>query len=187
MQYKVLIFDFFGVLCTEISPFWIEEYLPGKETELRQQYLTPADRGDISESKKLEELAKLAHVTPQEIEKDWLARAHFNTALIEFIRELKSEYKIGLLSNAAAPFFHRLLALSNAQDLFDYVVVSSEVGYVKPEPEIYNIILSQMNVLPADALMIDDNEGNLIGARDVGMEGHLYTSVEDLRSYLNSF
>lgn len=184
MRYKALIFDFFGVLCSEISPFWFEEHFTEKGEELRHQYLPPADRGEVSQRALFEELSRMAHVSPEEIEKDWLAHARFNAELIAFIRELKSEYTIGLLSNATSPFFHTVMALSGTIGLFDHVVVSSEVGHAKPEPEIYDIMLSQMGVHSAEAIMIDDNQENLDGALKVGLAGHLFTSVQELREVL---
>jgi putative hydrolase of the HAD superfamily len=181
MKHKALIFDFFGVICSEISPLWFEEHFAEKGKELRHQYLRPADRGDVSQEELFAELAVMANVTPEEIEKDWLAHVHFNTELIDFIQELKSEYQIGLLSNATSPFFHTVMALSGTINLFDQVVVSSEVGYAKPEPEIYETILSRMEIAPSEALMIDDGQANIDGAQKVGMHGYLYISVQQLR------
>ena len=185
MKYNALIFDFFGVVCSEISPFWFEEHFAEKGKELRHQYLRPADRGNISQKELFEELSVMAKVSPEDIEKDWLSHVRFNTELIDFIRELKSEYKIGLLSNATSPFFHTVMALSGAIDLFDQVVVSSEVGYAKPEPEIYETILARMDLAPSEALMIDDGQANIDGAKKAGMEGYLYVSVQGLREMLS--
>ena len=184
MKYKALIFDFFGVVCSEISPFWFEEHFAEKGKELREQYVRPADEGRISQKELFEELAALANVSPEEIEKDWLAHVRFNDELISFIRELKAEYKIGLISNATSPFFHTVMALSGTIDLFGAVVVSSEVGHAKPEPEIYKIMLSRMEVNPEEALMIDDGQANIDGAKRVGMAGHLFTTVQELRDML---
>ena len=76
------------------------------------------------------------------------------------------------------------MALSGTIDLFGAVVVSSEVGHAKPEPEIYKIMLSRMEVNPEEALMIDDGQANIDGAKRVGMAGHLFTTVQELRDML---
>jgi HAD superfamily hydrolase (TIGR01509 family) len=184
MPYKALIFDFFGVVCTDIAPFWFEEHFAKKGKELKDQYLRPADRGEVSQAELFRELSEMAGVTAEEIEKDWEAHIRFNAELIELIHGLRGTYKIGLLSNATSPFFHTVMALSGAVRLFDCVVVSSEVGHAKPEREIYEIILSRLHVSPEEALMIDDSQINLDGAKRVGMPGHLFTSVEELRTAL---
>lgn len=184
MQYKAIVFDFFGVICSEISPFWFEEHFAERGKELRRQYLQPADRGDISQEELFKQLSVLAGVSAEEIEKDWETHVRFNNELIQLIKELRTRYKIGLLSNATSPFFHTVMALSGTIGLFDKVIVSSEIGHAKPEPEIYEAILSQMNLAPCEALMVDDSQENLDGARKVGMAGHLFTSVRELRDTL---
>jgi len=184
MRYKALIFDFFGVICSEISTFWFEEHFAEKGKELRHQYLRSADRGDISQDELFKQLSVMAGVSAEEIEKDWEAHIRFNIELIQFIKESRAQYKIGLLSNATSPFFHTVMALSGTTGLFDHVIVSSEIGHAKPEPEIYEAMLSNMLLAPSEALMIDDSQINLDGAKRVGMPGHLYTSVQELRDFL---
>lgn len=184
MNYTTLVFDFFGVLCTDISTFWFEQHFAEKGNDLRHQYLRPADRGEISQEALFAELAAMAGVSPEEVERDWTSHITFNTELIELIKELKGSYKIGLLSNATSPFFHTIMALSGTLGLFDQVVVSSEVGYVKPEPEIYQTILERLGATPGESLMIDDTPANIDGAMRIGMNAHRYTSVADLRDFL---
>lgn len=144
----------------------------------------PADRGTISQETLFKELADAAGVTPEEIEKDWESHIRFNTELLAYVKELKTRYKIGLVSNATSSFFHTAMALSGAASLFDAVIVSSEVKHVKPEPEIYQAALAALGVAPGDALMIDDSPVNVDGARRAGMEAHCYSSLEDLKKYL---
>lgn len=186
MPYKALIFDFFGVVCSEISPFWFEEHLTEKGKALAGQYDRAANVGVIPQEELVRQLSLMAGVTPADIEKDWEAHAHFNTELIAFIRELRADgHKIGLLSNATSPFFHTVMALSGTVDLFDHVVVSSEVGHAKPDPEIYKIMLERMALAPSETIMIDDSSANIAGAASVGIPGHLYTSVQELRDFLS--
>ncbi len=184
MQYKALVFDFFGVVCSEISPFWFAEHLPDRAKELKHQYLRPADQGEVSQEELFNQLAMLSNLPAEEIEQDWNARAVFNTELVSFIRELKGEYKLGLLSNSMAPLFHTLAEKVNVADLFEQVAVSSEIGHAKPEPEAFQAILAKLSVLPEEALMIDDNQVNLDGAREIGMPGFLFTSVSGLKAAL---
>ncbi len=180
--YKAVIFDFLGVVCSEISPFWFQEYFAEKGKELRNQYMPATDRGELSQQQLFQELAALANVSPEEIEKDWIAHAHFNTELIALIKELRNEHKIGMISNAMSPFFHTLMALSGTVGLFDAVIVSSEVGHTKPSRKIYEVALAELGVEPHESIFIDDNRDNVKGAEKAGMAGHRYTSVEEVRA-----
>lgn len=186
MKYKALVFDFFGVVCSEIAPFWFAENQQVNAKELKEQYLHPADRGEISQEQLFKQLSTLSGIPADEIERDWVNRAILNLELIEFIKELKGCYKLGLLTNSMGPFFHALAGKAPITDLFEEVVVSSEIGYAKPEPETYREILSRLGTLPEEALMIDDNPININGAEDVGMPGLIFTSTAELRALLGN-
>ncbi|MCA1846302.1 MAG: HAD family phosphatase [Actinobacteria bacterium] len=56
--------------------------------------------------------------------------------------------------------------------LFDTVVDSCEVGVRKPDPRIYHLTLDRLGgVAPEEAVLLDDFEANLAGARAIGMHG----------------
>ena len=77
--------------------------------------------------------------------------------------------KLGLVSNADAmevASWDR----SPVSGLFDCTVFSCDVGYAKPEPEIYRICLDKLRVEPAAAVYVGDGGSDeLRGARDLGM------------------
>ena len=53
---------------------------------------------------------------------------------------------------------------------FDVIVGSVHVGFAKPDPKIFHIALSALDVAPDDAIMVgDDPELDVEGARGVGM------------------
>lgn len=182
MERKAIIFDFFGVISSEVAPFWFQEHMPGAEgRKLEEEYVRPADRGEVSQEVLLEKLGEVVGISSKDIESDWLSRAHINGEVVAFIKELRGTYRIGLLTNAFSPFFATVFERAGIQDLFEVVVMSNEEGHVKPEPEMYLSILEKMGLQPQEALMVDDNPINVEGAKKVGMEGIVFTSVEQLR------
>jgi 2-haloacid dehalogenase len=64
---------------------------------------------------------------------------------------------------------------------FDDVVVSGELGLIKPDPKIYTALLSRNGLAPEDCFFIDDTLANVEGARAVGMRAHHFTITLDLR------
>ena len=81
--------------------------------------------------------------------------------------------KIGLISNS-----HRSLASFQQhfelEGLITTAVSSSEHGYLKPHPSIFEAALKLAEVEPADAVMVGDSVPHDIeGARRVGMRGIL--------------
>jgi putative hydrolase of the HAD superfamily len=83
-----------------------------------------------------------------------------------FVQNLKSNgYKVYLLSNYGETNF------KYAREHFDFIqyvdggVISYEVKYIKPEPEIYEALIKKYDINPKEAVFLDDLEVNLEGAR----------------------
>lgn len=62
--------------------------------------------------------------------------------------------------------------------------VAAEFATKKPDPAIYTRLAALYGVAPAEAVMIDDKPVNIAGAVEAGLNGHCYSSVAGLRSFL---
>ena len=91
--------------------------------------------------------------------------------LISFIRSSRSVLKTALCSDAPDMVRGQLTEGWKIADLFDVIIISSEVGLMKPDPEMYHLTLDRLQILPQEAIFIDDKENNVIGAQAVGMVG----------------
>jgi 2-haloacid dehalogenase len=69
---------------------------------------------------------------------------------------------------------------------FRDVVVSGEEQMLKPEPQIYNLLLARNRLAAHECVFIDDNAVNVKGAEAVGMAGHHFTSAQELRTALTA-
>ncbi|WP_448192017.1 HAD family hydrolase [Azospirillum sp. sgz301742] len=69
-------------------------------------------------------------------------------------------------------------------DLFDGVVVSGEVGLVKPDPAIWRLLLERYGLDPSGVLYIDDLAGNVAVAESLGMTTHHFSGAAKLRADL---
>lgn len=69
---------------------------------------------------------------------------------------------------------------------FDGMVVSGEVGLVKPGAAIYRCLLSGYGLAAGDCLYIDDAEINVAGARAVGMHAVRFETAARLRAELEA-
>ncbi|MEM6972492.1 MAG: HAD family phosphatase [Pseudomonadota bacterium] len=68
---------------------------------------------------------------------------------------------------------------------FTDVVVSGEVGLIKPDPAIYRLLLERNGLEAADCVFIDDNPPNVAAARQVGMDAILFTDAPALAKALS--
>jgi len=113
--------------------------------------------------------------------RSWLS---VNPATIEVLADLRAGgTRLALLSNAGADFasYFRHGPLG---DFFETCYVSGELGLLKPHPEIYQHVLADLSITPAEAIFIDNRESNVTGAQDVGITGHVFTDAASLRTFL---
>jgi putative hydrolase of the HAD superfamily len=97
--------------------------------------------------------------------------------LLDFIRALRPQRKTGIISNAW-PDLRSYLVENKFDDAFDALIVSAEVGIMKPDPQIYRIALDKLEVKPDEAVFVDDMRTNVEAARKLGMQGILFQSQE---------
>lgn len=97
--------------------------------------------------------------------------------LVEYIRSLRGSVHTGLISNAWSGL-RDFLAEKKLLDLFDTVVVSAEVGVVKPSDRIYELALEQAKVSAEEAVFVDDFPENVAASQKVGMTGILFNDPE---------
>ena len=80
----------------------------------------------------------------------------------------------------------QLFSSEEQRELFDVVVLSSDVGMVKPQPEIYQLVAKQLGVSSEECLMIDDLAVNIDGAEAVGMKGVVFTTTENATAVIQT-
>jgi 2-haloacid dehalogenase len=64
---------------------------------------------------------------------------------------------------------------------FDDLVISGEVGIIKPDPRIFAILLERNRIDPQTAVFIDDVAANADAASRLGIHGIHFRSAEQLR------
>lgn len=72
-------------------------------------------------------------------------------------------------------------------DLFDRfrdILVSGEVGLIKPDPAIYRLALKRFGLAAESALFVDDRQDNVIAAEAMGMKGHQFRDADALRAVM---
>jgi 2-haloacid dehalogenase len=70
---------------------------------------------------------------------------------------------------------------------FDGIIVSGDEQLLKPEPEIYNLLLSRYGLEAGDCVFVDDSKANVEGARAVGMHAIHFVEPMDLAAELRGY
>ena len=108
-------------------------------------------------------------------------------AMISLVRELLAN---GVGVFALTNFSHETWPIAVARcpwlGELDGIVVSGQEGVIKPDREIYNILLSRYRLDPARTWYADDSATNVAGAAAVGMNAVLYTDAQTTRAALTA-
>ena len=90
---------------------------------------------------------------------------------IKIIKEIKKEHKVGLITNFVHEWIKNVFEVEGIDDLFDIVLVSSEIGARKPNAGIFYIALKSFSIKPNEAVFVSDNLcDDLICAKGYGIK-----------------
>lgn len=193
---KNLVFDLGNVLIEWNSEKILTYFEPEKE---RRQVLRQAifesgvwhqtDKGELSLKEACEEvltqLDASYHSAIKNIFYHWYEVVYVYSDLQERIRLwVAQDYRIYILSTTCEIFYHiEKAGLLPIYPLLSGYILSSEVGVVKPEAEIYQKLLKKYGLNPVESVFIDDIQANLDTAAELGFETILSTSeTENIRA-----
>ncbi|MBW8012090.1 MAG: HAD family phosphatase [Chloroflexi bacterium] len=146
-----------------------------------------AQMGEISHDEQWGHICKALGVPfdeSHELEKQFFAGDRLDKDLMDYIRNLKTSYTTALLSNALSNLRQLILDEWKIDDAFHHLIISAEVGLMKPEPAIYELALEQSSSIAEEAIFIDDSLDNVTGARNVGMHAVHFQNPEQARNDL---
>ena len=103
-------------------------------------------------------------------------------AILAELRKRKTP--LYFLSNYSAETFRSAPGRFEFLSWFDGGVISGEVGVLKPEPEIYTLLVARFGIDPQRAVFIDDVAANAEGGRALGIHGIHFTGPKALRAEL---
>lgn len=188
-----IIFDCFGVLCAPVLGGWYKTYSAktGFVDPNLRVVLTQFDLGILSEDDIVGYFLKYDGVdsTKEKLRDELDAYLKLDEDLVKVIKKLKQVgFKTALLSNANHAFFERKIypAHPEFKELFDDIVISSEVGMVKPNRGIYLLSLERIQSKAEESLFIDDRKENVDSAIELGMSGFVYTDNSSFGNYLET-
>ena len=111
----------------------------------------------------------------------FMGRCHLIPGTIEMLKALKGTYRLGLLSNFThPPAMREIIDSLGLTPHFDVVLISGELGYRKPHPLVFRLLIEELGVKRSQILYIgDDPEPDIVGARRAGIRPVWFTYVRD--------
>lgn len=191
MDKKALVFDFGGVLMDWNPRYYFSSHFESEETMefflskiASDEWNAQQDKGrSLSEATEL-----LVAMHP-----DWEAdiRAYYqnwSTMLkgeikqnVEVLRRLaQNRYPLYGLTNWSHETFPYALEHYDFFSLFEgKIVVSGEEKLIKPDPEIFQLLIERYSLDPKESIFIDDNYQNILTAEKLGFDVvHVHSELE---------
>jgi len=141
-------------------------------------------RGKVEEKELWEAAeAKVGRKIPMDQRNIWLTWENLQPLpeMRELVKALRrAGYPVGLLTNITS-LAEADVSAHGGYDGFDFLVQSCNVGFAKPEPEIYKLAMQYFpNAKAEEIVFVDDREKNLVPAQAMGMPTVLATSPQQI-------
>lgn len=108
-----------------------------------------------------------------------------NPVMLDWARQLRtSGLRTAVLSNMPPEIGRYLLKHREWLSAFDPLIFSCDVRSVKPDAMIYRYCLDRLQLAPEEVLFLDDKAPNVLGARELGIHGLLFDTVENAFSHI---
>lgn len=155
---------------------------------VRDRQMTAPYRNDYRENR-LEELCReiirdLYGTEPENDEIIKLVQVRYDVFLecvkvapdvMHLLTALRQHFRLALLSNyPCGRMIRDSLDQNGLTDYFEAIVISGEVGFVKPHKKPFETLLGQLNVSPCECVFVGDNwRADIQGAKRMGMRAIL--------------
>lgn len=122
-----------------------------------------------------------------QLETDYFSADAVAQDVVELIERQRARgQRIALLSNDSSWLRDKLNRL-DLTHLFDPIVISAEIGHMKPDAAAYRSLVDRLGVTPERTVFIDDMPANVEGAKAVGMNAVRYTPALCLEDALADY
>ena len=112
----------------------------------------------------------------------------------ELLLKLKLHYRTFLLSNInpihydyIMDYLKRDFGFESNDHLFEKAYYSHLMGKRKPNADIFEQVLTENNLAPAETLFIDDNPQNIEAAKKLGIQTYLMTAPDSIQDYFRTW
>ena len=90
--------------------------------------------------------------------------------VVPALEHVEQSHRLGLLTNGASDLQREKIAGAGIGRYFDEIVISGDIGVGKPNPRIFQTMLSRLAVTATEAMMIGNSlKSDIEGAHGIGM------------------
>ena len=89
-----------------------------------------------------------------------------------------------MLTNITEDSYNYINELININETFDGGIYSYQEHLIKPDYDIYNLLINRFNLNKDETIFFDDKAKNVKAANEVGIKSYVFTSINDIESNL---
>jgi len=201
MMIKFIIFDIGGIIIPEKEDFIIKEiarylnfdvskhqYKYKKIIDYARRKLTTGKLKIIDLFKKILKISRKKDVKAEELLNLFikLYKKHctkLNQGVLDLIKKLKKNYNVIGLTNTEMEIA-KINKANGVFDIFKKCYISTEMKMMKPDRQIFETVLNDLNAKPEETVFIDDREENVNAAKKLMINTILYSNVWQLKKKL---
>ncbi len=150
--------------------------------KIKQIVIDLYDTKKISKQYLKEEIFRIDR-PKEELEAIYKSLTIIDEQIFDLIKQLSKKYDLYSVANETEKWTDIRIALYGFDKYFKKLYISSEVGFRKPDKEIFNLFLTETGLKPEECLFIDDKKENTQAAGALGFAVFQYTSFKDLEKY----
>lgn len=95
----------------------------------------------------------------------------------DVLNKLREKYVLGVITNGPSVYQREEISLLKLETYFSHILISEEIGFRKPEKEIFQIAVKKAGCRPEEAVMVGDNpREDIESAKNLGMKTVLFDS-----------
>lgn len=204
MKITSIIFDFGNVILDidtqrtvdALSKYGFQDWQRMDSPEFYQQIIFPLEKGLDSPEvfrDKMRDFLQM-DLSDEQIDTAWNALLfRLTKERITLLEKARKHYSIFLLSNSNLIHYQKFVqdlssnfGYAQFEGLFDKAYFSFELQMIKPDTKIYDFVLNDQKLHPAETLFIDDRIDNIEGAEKTGMQTFHLTNGIQLTDLFNN-
>ena len=124
------------------------------------------------------------HASDDLLSHEVLSHFTIRTWMLDIVKKLKqAAIRVAILSDQTT-WLDEFAKMHGFSQLFERIFNSYYIGMCKRDLAFFDYVIGEMGVMPEEALLIDDTQGNIERAKQRGLNGILFQTRETFESEL---
>ena len=189
---KLIIFDLSNVCFSMEEPSFIHDFCLNHDVnekkfdEEYQELVKKAEIGEIS-GIKIWEIMLLKYSIKEDAKaliKKMIGQKYEYKEVLEIVKELKDKgFITAYLSNYSKDYWDPIAEKWDMNEYFSSGLISYQIGARKPDKKGFLELINRYNVKPEETIFIDDFQGNIKQAENLGINIHQFLNYKELKEF----